>query len=161
MTIKVTVIWDDDKDSAGKRDSVNAQLQLYSKASRSSSSLLRLTGDTAVEAPKAVSTDDGMTYVWENVPVLDNNGNRLTYMVDETLSLYSKAGDENEYLAAPDAVIEIEITNSYDPDGSTTDDTEGSPSTGDDPYITFYVVAMCLSISGIVFHIREKRRKRA
>ncbi|MBQ2040610.1 MAG: Cna B-type domain-containing protein [Lachnospiraceae bacterium] len=109
MTMTVNKLWDDENDQDGKRDDVNATVQLYKQAGEGQK--------TAVGDPVEVGVADNWSKTWDNLPVKEN-GTTLVYSAVETLpdgSEYTKSGDDVTVTASKDGKGEITITNSYEP----------------------------------------------
>ena len=97
----VNKLWDDENDQDGKRDDVNATVQLYKQAGEGQK--------TAVGDPVEVGVADNWSKTWDNLPVKEN-GTTLVYSVVETLpdgSEYTKSGDDVTVTASKDGEGEI------------------------------------------------------
>ena len=105
-TIEVTKKWDDNNDQDGKREGVVATVTLYKTVGETT---------TAIETVDVPYTD-GVVKKWENLPVYEKVGQKITYTVKETLVT------PNEYTTdtAEEVVVANggtkEITNSYTPE---------------------------------------------
>ena len=99
--INVTVhkTWDDQDDFAGKREDVNASVQLFGQVEGGEKK--------AVRDPVEVSTEDDWTYTWEDLP-RNEKGKEITYTVEESME------DDRYYKVSVEPINEdyvIEITN--------------------------------------------------
>ena len=106
--LTVTKIWSDSNDQDRVRKDVKATLQLYKTVSETK---------TAVGDPVEVSTSDGWSNTWNDLPVFENKV-RIVYSVEETLSEgteYAKSGDDVTKTAAKDDSGTIVIINTYIP----------------------------------------------
>ncbi len=105
-TIEVTKKWDDNNDQDGKREGVVATVTLYKTVGETT---------TAIETVDVPYTD-GVVKKWENLPVYEKVGQKITYTVKETLVT------PNEYTTdtAEEVVVANggtkEITNRYTPE---------------------------------------------
>ena len=112
---KVTVkkFWDDASNQDGKREGVEAKVQLQKTVGSTTSDV----GD-----PVTVGAADGWSNTWTGLPV-NENGKQITYSVVETLTTangYALVGYAPETLAAvKDDSGEITITNNYTPETTT------------------------------------------
>ncbi len=102
--VTVTKVWNDADNQDGKRKNVGA------------TAILLANGVDAGEEVQTVSTEDGWTYTWTNLPVYAN-GVAIVYTVNETMadgSEYTFEGSTS-YEATEDTNGTITITNSYEP----------------------------------------------
>ncbi len=114
-SIEVEKTWNDDNNKDGKRELVNAKVQLYKSVNGEEPT--KVSGDDyLVDVP----TQNGTVVKWDHLPVYEN-GNKITYSIEEEYDtgMGYIASTSNPVLAEVDTLKKITVTNSYSSEETT------------------------------------------